>query len=68
MSQETFQQALGKLVSDPAFRAEVQADPSALTSQFTLDENELQTLVSVGQACTGMVTAEDTYCCCCCCP
>lgn len=32
VSQETFQQALGKLVSDPAFRAEDDADPAGRTA------------------------------------
>lgn len=68
MSQENFQKALGKLVTDEAFRATIQANPNSLTDAFQLDENELRALIGVGQAASGIVAPEDTYCCCCCCP
>ncbi|MDX6648226.1 MAG: hypothetical protein QOJ97_177 [Solirubrobacteraceae bacterium] len=74
MTQQGFQQALAKLVNDESFRSQVQSDPNALTSEFSLDPDELKVLAGVRQAATGAALDDDNggngppdpACCCCC--
>ena len=80
MSQVTFQQALGRLVTDPAYRQSVEQNPALLSRDFDLSKDEGQTLMSVWAAASGedvqghLMAAGGTevgfppiyYCCCCC--
>lgn len=79
MTQETFQQALAKLVTDPSYRSTVESDPDRLTSDYSLDPSELEVLQNVWAAATGkeraapgaVGAADDVSlcispCCCCC--
>ena len=69
MSAQTFQAALGKLVSDKEYRSAIEANPSRLTDDFALDEDEVRVLGQVYDKCTdGDVAGHDVYiiiCCCC---
>ena len=69
MSAQTFQQALGRLVSDHEYRRAVESNPNRLTEDFKLDEDEIRVLGQVYDKCTdGDVAGHDIYilvCCCC---
>jgi hypothetical protein len=68
MTQKGFQQALAKLVNDKDYRSKVEGDPSALKSDFALDDSELEVLARVGAVATDKVTdGPPPPCCCCCC-
>lgn len=69
MSAQTFQQALGKLVSDREYRTTIESNPDRLTQDFELDEDEIKVLGQVYDKCTdGEVEGHNVYiivCCCC---
>jgi hypothetical protein len=72
MPPQTFQQALGKLVTDESYRSSIESNPQRLLSDFTLDPGELGVLLQVWEKSRDMeVIAHmddvDIYCCCCCC-
>ena len=67
MTQTGFQEALARLVNDGAFRQQVESDPSVLSTDFQLDENELNVLRETYKAAGGSSAAADDSCCCCCC-
>ena len=68
MSTQTFQEAIGKLVSDAAYGKAVATDGRLLQRDFGLSSEEMAVMNELGLK-TGWVkpsAAADTYCCCCC--
>ena len=73
MSNESFQLALTKLVSDDSYRASIENSPRQLLSDFDLDPGEIGVLMQVWEK-TGETDVrghemdiEISCCCCCCC-
>lgn len=62
MSQIAFQQALGKLVNDPSYGRNVEADSGILTRDFDLTQAEQDVLGSVFQAAQGADTEVEGHC------
>jgi len=62
MSQIAFQQAIGKLVTDPTYGRAVEADSSLLTRDFDLSPAEQDILGSVYQAAQGVDTEVEGHC------
>jgi hypothetical protein len=73
MSNESFQLALTKLVSDDSYRRSIENSPRQLLSDFDLDPGEIGVLMQVWEK-TGETDVaghemdiEISCCCCCCC-
>jgi hypothetical protein len=69
MPKKDFQQALGKLVTDPEYRRRVVEDPEQLTKDHPLSVSEIGVLMQVWQAseASDVDFPHNFYCCCCCC-
>ena len=62
VSRIAFQQALGKLVNDPAYGRAIEADSSVLTRDFDLTQAEQDVLGSVFQTAQGQDTEVEGHC------